>query len=579
MSVTANPIEVTEFVGDASPFLTVDGQSLLDQLTVEDHVEIVQNTWRIYPAARQEDMEEIAENRLTVRFSVTPTNYNHVVPEPKKKRPCLIHAETTLYDVSVDGSVPLHVREESQFLLSGLQIDETPVVTFRHKQIERSKLVARRYPLREKTERWIGLLPDIHNRPTLQAGNKKLFQEWEEDLNLIANRKTAIKKINRILARVTDSDDAVSIVSTIRAHLVKEEKSERFPFTSVGGHCACCGGELFFVPPSRCDDPDESEGAGILMSFEKPTEGQTSEVKKLYRERQITLEEFKGRSVRKKRKRSGCISCGKKHGTYPMLDAWTPWNIWKKQRCIDCGHFTYPKIGKRPFSKLRTKFFDLLSAYDPHDNRVQNCLDSQVGGGLSMADLVTGDDGGEVGYQEEINFGGARPSARNKPPDWLGYQKLRRALAFNDPTMVVVYELWPLLRRPRTTLSKDERKRHQQHMQEATETMAAVCRYYFVGLPDEFIADELRIPPDKVRAMRRSFIDIGNTLHSDPMKYPAKLRFQKSVTLPKKEFESWEIKIDSNGRKPMPKTCYWLPEPFNCQRPDKLAGAVCCARK
>jgi hypothetical protein len=65
MSVTANPIEIAEFAGPL-PFLTVDGQSLLDQLTVEDQIEIVQHAWRINPAAKTADMHEMESNRWMI---------------------------------------------------------------------------------------------------------------------------------------------------------------------------------------------------------------------------------------------------------------------------------------------------------------------------------------------------------------------------------------------------------------------------------------------------------------------------------------------------------------------------------
>jgi hypothetical protein len=61
MSVTANPIEVTEFAGPF-PFLTVDGQSLLDQLTVEDHIEIVYNSWLVNREAKIADTREMKSN-------------------------------------------------------------------------------------------------------------------------------------------------------------------------------------------------------------------------------------------------------------------------------------------------------------------------------------------------------------------------------------------------------------------------------------------------------------------------------------------------------------------------------------
>jgi hypothetical protein len=64
MSVTTNPIEFTSI--GASPFLTVGWHALLDHLTVEDHIEIVQNVWMINPAARTADLHEMESNRWMI---------------------------------------------------------------------------------------------------------------------------------------------------------------------------------------------------------------------------------------------------------------------------------------------------------------------------------------------------------------------------------------------------------------------------------------------------------------------------------------------------------------------------------
>jgi hypothetical protein len=78
MSVTANPIEVTEFLDiDASPFLTVGGQLLLDQLTVEDHIEIVHNSWLVSRGAKVADMQEIKSNRW-IRNTINAPTVNAV---------------------------------------------------------------------------------------------------------------------------------------------------------------------------------------------------------------------------------------------------------------------------------------------------------------------------------------------------------------------------------------------------------------------------------------------------------------------------------------------------------------------
>jgi hypothetical protein len=78
MSVTANPIEVTGFLDvDASPFLTVGGQLLLDQLTVEDHIEIVHNSWLVSCRANVADMQEKKSN-YWIRNTINAPTVNAV---------------------------------------------------------------------------------------------------------------------------------------------------------------------------------------------------------------------------------------------------------------------------------------------------------------------------------------------------------------------------------------------------------------------------------------------------------------------------------------------------------------------
>jgi hypothetical protein len=230
----------------------------------------------------------------------------------------------------------------------------------------------------------------------------------------------------------------------------------------------------------------------------------------------------------------------------------------------------------------RQKLYDLVTSsddsgqYDLDDaDRVENYLASDAGG-LSIADLVVTDaaDGhNEVGYQE-IHAGGARRKLR-KTPEWLGYMKVgNHTLRYNDQTMEVVYQKFPLLRQDYSKLQSEDQKKHKAQMQQAAQIMAIIGRWYFQGLIDDAIGEELGLETPEVKAIRRSFINAGNTLHSNPMKYQAKVRFTKRLRLSEKKFDEWEMKFNSNGhRKPSVKTSWWLPEPFSCQQPDRiLAG-------
>lgn len=445
MSVTANPIEITEFAGPL-PFSAVDGQSLLDQLTVKDHIEITHNAWLVAPIARHEDSSEIAENRLITRFRIQVDNG---APE--------------FYSAS-------HGRE---FIFPD---PEAFVYELTEPTPEKLEIVKRRYPRWHSVERWIQPLPDAHGRPDIQAANKAVYREWNCKLNKIAKEFSPTDR------------------HTFGVH--------------NGGNCGRCGSELFFVP---C-----REGLSkTSLSYKSPL---------------------------------------------------------RTEQCADCGKYSPRSRRALPFRELRQKAFD-LDAFDEN----ADLLNSNAGRGVSLGELLQP----HGGYQEIFTTFGAKLKKRKPAPEWFGISQSGRVLSFNDRTLEVVYQMFPLLRQEYRILSKQDQLAHREQMQEAAEVVSTVRRFYFLGMTDEQIGDELELDPGKVKAMRRSFIDMGNFLHSvaNDHRYQAKLRFTKSAKLTKKEFESWQITMHSRDQKTKPLVCDWLPDPFNCQRADKLITVTWQAKK
>jgi hypothetical protein len=274
-----------------------------------------------------------------------------------------------------------------------------------------------------------------------------------------------------------------------------------------------------------------------------------------------------------------CARCGSELffvAGKPMMKIITPVSKWRKEQCADCGRWSSRRIGARPFADLRQRMSDTADAFDSYDAHYQDAAAREVATGLTLADL-TMPEYGEVGFQEIKWTDGVKRKARKPWPEWLGYSRTNngRVLGYNESTMEVVYHKFPLLRRVYTTLTPEEKKAHRTQMKEAAQTMAAVCRWFFWPSTDEQLAEETGLDESEVKALRRSFIETGNFLHSpqSEMAYQASVRFTKRVQLSKKDFDEWEIRLEKNGRKPPLISCPWLPEPFNCQRPDRILKA------